>query len=58
MQKIAALAVKHNMSQNEVVDIILESVNDVVIDAIVVEVRQDRPPRSRTLSVKKVATWG
>lgn len=57
MQKIATLAVKHNMSQNELVDLILESVSDVVIESIVIEAKAQVQPK-RTLRVRRVATWG
>jgi hypothetical protein len=56
--KLAALSVKHNVSQNELIDIILDSVDEVVANTIVVEMRSEQRPRPRTLTVRKIATWG
>jgi hypothetical protein len=56
--KLAAWSLKHDMSQNEILNLILDSVNDVIIEELVVEVRNIHPLPKRALKIKKIATWG
>jgi len=56
-EKIAQWSMRHNMSQNEIVNLIISVVSDVVLEEIIVEAKVDKV-RPRVLKVKRVATWG
>ena len=56
--KLHTWSVKHNVSQTEILNTILDAVSDVVIDELMVESKRRGGVESRPLRIKRIATWG
>lgn len=57
--KLLVWSTKHDMSQNEILNLILDAVSDIVIDELVVESKRSKGKvEAKPLRLRKVATWG